>query len=202
MKAHHPRQLNPYLVGYKVFPDIEGKWNSGRHGRAWEECGSEAERAGWDTAEGRGGEKIFEVRRTHMDWFFLEEYLSREVIEELELYLYLEKDAGGHWETVVEETGWQEVKRYLVGSLANSGVPRITVEDGNWEGSGQLYLRHEYEGRPLEEEYAKRTLSHIHSLWSRPVYLETKEVRDRKERTKIIVVDKNGIRTLHPEDFM
>ena len=182
VKAHNARAVNPYLLGSAVFE------------RLWAEESREA-------GERAALERLREVRGSYMDWFFLEQYLSREIAEELGLYRYAERDGGGYVEQVVEETEWQAVKRELVRSLTTSGVPRITVVDGDYEGSLQLYLRHEWDGLALEEEYAKRTLAHIHYLWGRPVYLETRDVKNRKEHTKIIIVDKNGIRTMYPEDM-
>jgi spore cortex formation protein SpoVR/YcgB (stage V sporulation) len=136
---------------------------------------------------------IFDVRRTYMDWFFLDEFLTREIIEKLGLYVYVENDKDTYYKTVVEETDWRKVKRTLVQSMMNWGVPRIQLMDGNYQGSLQLYLSHAYEGLPLDDEYCRKTLEHIFSLWGRPVYLETREPHNGSTSAKLYVIDGRGI---------
>jgi stage V sporulation protein R len=194
VKAHLPRQLNPYLLGFAVFQDLKQRWDRGRHGPAYEELEEERQRQSWDLASGQGTAKLFEVRRTYMDWFFLEEFLKQELMEELGLYVYLEKDRGTHYDAVVEATDWREVKRLLVRGLMNSGVPRVRVVDGNYRDSLQLYLVHEFEGLPLQEDYCVRTLEHIHRLWRRPVLLESRELDGERMRRKLFIVDESGVR--------
>jgi stage V sporulation protein R len=194
VKAHHPQDINPYLLGYALFANIAERWDRGRFGQEYEESTESGKRNTWDRGLGLGAEKIFDVRRTHGDWFFLDEFLDREVIEELGLYVYLEKDRGDRVDAVVEETDWQAVKQYLVRSLMNSGIPRVEVVDGNYGGRLELYLRHLYEGLPLDEEYCRHTLEHIYSLWGRPVHLETREAHDGGDREKRYTCDDRGVR--------
>jgi stage V sporulation protein R len=193
VKAHHPREINPYLLGYALFSNIENRWDTGRFGREYEELRDARQREGWDLGLGEGRKKIFDVRRTYMDWFFLSEFLNQEVIEELELYLYVEKDLESHYETQVEETDWRKVKEILIRSMMNSGVPRILVADGNYRGALQLYLQHVYEGLPLNDEYCRRTLQHVYSLWKRPVHLETHEPHQGGLRQKLYRCDEEGV---------
>lgn len=193
VKAHHPRTINPYLLGSALFASIEERWNKGRFGRDYEECADEQQRKTWDTGLMKGLEKVFEVRRTHMDWFFVDEFLDRDVVEALQLYLYVEKEAEEHIEAVVEETDWRKVKHLLVQSLMNWGVPRILVVDGDYQGSRRLHLQHVFEGLPLDDEYARKTLQHVYSLWGRPVHLETVEVENRHTRRKMYTADQDGV---------
>lgn len=194
VKAHHGRDLNPYLLGTAIFKDIEERWDKGRFGPEYEECADMCAREQWDTGLGKGREKIFEVRRTHMDWFFVHEFLTRKTIDELDLYLYREHDRTTHYETVVEETDWEQVKAILVRSLMNWGVPRILVVDGNYRGANELLLVHEFEGLPLEDDYCRRTLEHVHELWDRPVQLDTAEPTGNNGTRKLVYrIDDHGI---------
>src|SRR3990172_11178495 len=61
--ATHPRVINPYLVGLRMFQDIEDRWNKGRFGREWEECKDPLKKEGWDLGLWQGRDKIFDVRR-------------------------------------------------------------------------------------------------------------------------------------------
>ncbi|MFV0446770.1 MAG: SpoVR family protein, partial [Planctomycetaceae bacterium] len=58
-------------------------------------------------------------------------------------------------------------------SLTNHGRPFIYVETGNYRNRGELYLRHEYQGGELRQDYARDTLANLQFLWGRPVHLET-----------------------------
>jgi stage V sporulation protein R len=193
VKAHNPRNLNPYLLGSALFNNIEMRWNTGRFGPEYEACSNALEKENWDVHFNKGCEKIMEVRRTHMDWFFIDEFLNREVVEDLQLYIYLESDKGSHVDLELKETNWRQVKRLMVQSLMNWGIPRILVVDGNYQNSSQLYLKHEYEGLPLDDEYCRKTLGHIYSLWGRPVYLESRNPSNDTLKA-IYFADHNGVR--------
>jgi len=193
VKAHNPRSINPYLIGSALFKNIEMRWNTGRFGPEYEACTDALKKKNWDLHLNKGLAKIMEVRRTHMDWFFIDEFLNREVIEDLQLYIYQESDKGTHIDVEVKVTDWEKVKKVLVQSLMNWGIPRIQVVDGNYANSSQLYLSHQFEGLPLDDEYCKKTLEHIYSLWGRPVHLETRNPSNQSEKA-FYSADHNGVR--------
>ncbi|WP_053095205.1 SpoVR family protein [Neomoorella thermoacetica] len=153
------RQINPYLVGSKIFEDIEKRW----------ENPSQEERERYGRTGGEGRSKIFEVRSCENDISFLRNYLTRELVEELDLYLY--QKVGSEW--VVVEKDWEKVRDGLVSRLINCGYPYIVVEDADYQRRGELYLKHRYEGLELDVSYLEKTLPHVYLLWGRPVHLET-----------------------------
>ncbi|HEB31426.1 MAG TPA: hypothetical protein ENI15_11215 [Spirochaetes bacterium] len=193
VKAHNPRMVNPYLLGYSMFSNIEDRWNKGRFGQAYEECDNANKKKNWDLGLMEGVKKVFNVRRTHMDWFFVDQFLTKEVIDNLDLYIYQDMDKHTHYETVVAETEWMKVKQTMVKSLMNWGIPRILVIDGNYRGSLQLLLHHNYESLPLEIEHCNRTLEHIFFLWERPVFLETMEPDGDRLKNKVFEINEEGI---------
>lgn len=157
--------INPYLVGLKIFESIEKRWDNP----------SAEERGKYGRQGGRGREKIFEVREMESDISFIRNYLTEELVEELDLYLY--EKVGNQW--VVVEKDWEKVREGLVGQMVNGGFPVIMVEDGDYLNAGELYLRHHFEGRELDVRYLEKTLPYVYLLWSRPVHLET--ILDGKE---------------------
>jgi stage V sporulation protein R len=171
--AKHPRMLNPYLVGLKIFEDIEDRWNKGRFGKAWEECEDPAKRQEWDLRLGKGKEKMFEVRRRYSDRFFIEEFLTEELVDALDLYLYQGKREGKEIKYVISEKDWRRIKDLLVSHLSTFDIPLIVVEDGDYQGKRELYLNHSYEGVELDQEYREKTLEQVFYLWNRPVHLES-----------------------------
>lgn len=153
-------QLNPYYLGYKIYEDIERRWN--------EPSAEEREKFGRKGGEGR--EKIFEVRELENDVSFLRNYLTEELCEELDLFVFelIEEE-----EWTITEKRWEKVRDQLVSNMTNFGFPYLQVEDGDYNGNRELYLKHCYEGTELDMRYARKALEHVHTLWGRPVHLET-----------------------------
>lgn len=73
----------------------------------------------------------------------------------------------------MQETDWEKVRDALLDSMTNFGVPVVTVEDGDYARRGELYLKHHYDGKPLDMDYTLRALKNIYTIWNRPVHLET-----------------------------
>ena len=156
----HKGQLNPYYLGYKIFEDIERRWDN--------PSAEERERFGRKGGEGR--EKIFEVRELDNDVSFLRNYLTEELCEELDLFVYELVDEE---EWTVTEKRWERVRDQLVSNMTNFGFPYIVVADGDYNRNRELYLKHSYEGAELDAGYARKVLEYVHALWGRPVHLET-----------------------------
>jgi stage V sporulation protein R len=156
----HKGQLNPYYLGYKILEDIERRWDN--------PTAEEREKFGRETGGGRA--KLFEVREMENDVSFLRNYLTEELCEELDLFVYELVDEE---EWTVTEKRWERVRDQLVANMTNFGFPYIVVADGDYNNNRELYLKHQYEGAELDMSYARRVLEHVHTLWGRPVHLET-----------------------------
>lgn len=163
--------LNPYYIGYKILKDIERRWNG--------ESG-DIEETNWlgdvitRPAGGDGRKKMFEVVEEECDTTFFRKYLTEELIQKLDLYTYVKeemKDGSINW--VVKDTNWKDVRDEIVNSMTNFGQPIVKVEDGNYNFAGELYLKHYYDGKELDEDYTARTLKSIYKIWGRPVHIET-----------------------------
>lgn len=162
--------INPYYVGYTILRDIESRWNG--------ELSSDFTEKNWSgdcivRPSGEGMKKIFEVRRDESDVSFLRKYLSEELVQRLDLYTYRQIDEGDELVWMVEETDWRKVRDAMLDSMTNFGVPIIYVEDADYNRHGELLLTHAYDNKPLDSEYAVRTLANIYKLWKRPVHLRT-----------------------------
>jgi stage V sporulation protein R len=153
-------QLNPYYLGYKIYEDIERRWN--------EPSADDRKKFGRRGSEGR--DKIFEVRELENDVSFLRNYLTEELCEELDLFVFelIEEE-----EWTITEKRWEKVRDQLVSNMTNFGFPYLQVEDGDYNGNRELYLKHRYEGTELDMRYGRKALEHVHALWGRPVHLET-----------------------------
>lgn len=184
--AFHSRQMNPYLVGLKIFEDIEERWDKGRSGREWKECQDPGKKEKWDLKIKQGREKIFAVRKGYSDRFFIEEFLTEKLFYDLELYTYEGRKEGNEIKYVIAEKDWQIVKELIVAHLSTFGQPLILVENGDYKGKRELYLKHAFDGIELDNEYQERTMEHIYYLWDRPVHLETIQLKKHQECKKVI----------------
>jgi stage V sporulation protein R len=153
-------QLNPYYLGYKIYEDIERRWNDP----------TTEERKKFSRSGKEGRDKIFEVRELDNDVSFLRNYLTEELCEELDLFVFelIEEE-----EWTITEKRWEKVRDQLVANMTNFGFPYLQVEDGDYNGNRELYLKHRYEGTELDLRYGRKALEHVYALWGRPVHLET-----------------------------
>ena len=151
-------RINPYHLGYKILEDIE---------RRWDQPTEEQQAKGMQPGQGRA--KIFEVREIESDISFLRNYLTKDLIEELDLYLY-HKD-GDEW--VISEKNWERVRDGIVQSMTNFGYPYLTADDPDFNHNTELLLRHHFEGQEMDLPYAEKTLEYVQHIWGRPVHLET-----------------------------
>ncbi|HEY7350525.1 MAG TPA: SpoVR family protein [Ktedonobacterales bacterium] len=151
--------LNPYHLGYKILEDIERRWDNPTE--------EERERLGRKPGQGRA--KIFEVRELENDVSLLRNYLTKELIQDLDLYIY--KKEGDEW--VIVEKDWQKVRDSIVASMTNFGYPYLVIEDADYRRNSELYLKHRFEGQELDLIYGEKTLQYVYQLWGRPVHLET-----------------------------
>ncbi len=173
-----PGQLNPYKIGIELFREIEERWNKGKFGRDYDDCDDLETRRRWDRKLGLGRQKIFEVRRIYNDVTFIDDFLNEDFCERLKLYVYGHDSRSGR--NVIQSKDWRKVKEKLLFSLTNLGQPLIEVLEANHGNRGELYLKHRFEGVPLDMEKARDTLKNLHRLWRRPVHVET--VEDGRDR--------------------
>ncbi len=171
--ANHPGRLNPYRIGYLLFQDIEDRWNKGKFGKDWEECDDWREKKHWDKQLGLGMQKIFEVRKLYNDVTFIDTFLTEDFAREHKLFSFAYNKENRRYE--IESREFNLIKKRLLQSLTNMGQPIIWVLDANYKNRGELLLRHQFEGIPLDEQYAEDVLKNLHTIWKRPVHITTKD---------------------------
>lgn len=168
--ANHPLRFNPYLLGAAIWESIEERWDQGRFGKDYENETDANKLKMWNTNAGLGREKIFEIRSTHNDWRFVDDFLTQEIVDKLQYYIYQVVD--GKLEIVTRNVKY--IKRVILDMLENFGLPKIVVKSNLDQKNRQsLSLNHIYDGKDLDDEYRIKTMEHIFSLWGRAVKLRT-----------------------------
>lgn len=173
----NPFDINPYYLGYRIYKDIEKRWD-------------EKHAAGESSITGR--QKIFEVRRDEDDISFLRNYLTIDLVQELKLFTYGRENEGPEEEDEeilyeIKSRMREEVVEALVRPRYNNWAPKIVVTDASSE---KICLRHDSEELgTLSFRYAEHMLEYIWELWAAPVELR---MRDDEDREVVLLFDEAG----------
>ncbi|MEF8756726.1 MAG: SpoVR family protein [Halobacteriales archaeon] len=119
--------------------------------------------AGWD--------RLFEVRESHNDVTFVDQFLTDEFVDEHDYFAYEYSRATGDYRATSSDAA--SVKKKLLLEFTNFGKPTVEVLDGNFRNRNELLLGHRYNGVALDLEQARHTLERVFELWGRPVALKT-----------------------------
>ncbi len=165
------QNINPYKVGIELMRDIEYRWNTGRFGKDYNECPSMHDKENWNTNLGLGREKIFEVRKSHNDITFLEEFLTPEFCNRQQIFTYKYNPRSARME--IDTRDFEAIKQKLLTQLTNFGSPLIQVEDSNYKNRKELLLKHVHGGVDLDMQFADATMRNLYAIWKRPVNLAT-----------------------------
>ena len=141
--------VNPYHLGFSMWEDI-------------------IEKHGLETAR--------RIVREEDDFGFIRNYLTRELIEKLELFVYEASDDG---DIRIAENDVHAVHEAILAPKFNYGAPRIAANHLHVDGSLQLVHDHQSDGRGVDLHRAERVLEYVGKIWQRPVTLHT--VGDRGE---------------------
>jgi stage V sporulation protein R len=171
------KQINPYKIGIELYRDIEERWNKGQFGKDYNDCKDMVEKERWDTQAGLGKEKIFEVRRTHNDITFIDEFFTADFCQRMKLFTYKFNQRTNRLE--IDQRDFEGIKAKLLSALTNFGSPLIEIADDNYGNRSEILLRHVYHGADLDLSTAQETMKNIYGLWRRPVNLTT--IIDDKE---------------------
>ncbi len=120
-----------------------------------------------------GWDRMREIRESHNDVTFIDEFLTQEFVDEHDYFTYEYLHSSGDYRATSSD--YRDVKKKLMLQLTNFGKPTVAVADGNYRNRNELLLEHQYNGVALDLEQAKETLSRVFELWGRPVALRTIE---------------------------
>jgi len=155
--------LNPYHLGFKILENIFQRWEKPEN--------QDQERLG--LTGGEGLKKLFQVRESDRDQSFLRQYLTHELMEELDLFQHEQQGNDRVITKVSDEENWEKIRDTLITNVGMNRVPVIRIIDANYDHQQKLLLSHLFDGRELDLGYAQHTMRHLYRLWNRPVVMET-----------------------------
>jgi stage V sporulation protein R len=135
--------INPYHLGFSIWEDL---------------------------IERRGLAFARQVMREEDDFSFVRNYLSVELAEKLELFVYEADHEGG---IRIAERDIHAIREAILAPRFNYGAPRVAVKSMHVDGSLELVHDHEGDGRGLDLTRAERVLDYVARVWRRPVSLQT-----------------------------
>jgi len=124
-----------------------------------------------DVDYGVGWKRMREVRETHNDVMFIDEFLTQEFVDDMDYFTYEYRTTKERAEIASRDV--EDVKKKLLLQTTNFGKPTVEVGTGNFNNSGELLLLHQYNGVVLDLSKATSLLERIHKMWGRPVNLAT-----------------------------
>lgn len=184
VKAQHRMALNPYLIGSEILKSVEDRWNKGQFGSEYDNCTDYQKKLDWDTKAGKGIEKVKEVMVSYTDWMLVQDFLTDDLIDKLDLYIYVEQENSDEIQYVRTGHTAKEIRQLIIACFSNSNAPKIEVVNGNFRDRGYLFLKHVYSGIQLDTKYAEETIKHLCGLWSNDVILAT-EFEGKKVQLRV-----------------
>ncbi|MBN2123025.1 MAG: SpoVR family protein [Deltaproteobacteria bacterium] len=172
--------LNPYALGMRLLSHIEEMADKGKISHEFQKIKGLRERAAYDRQTGKGQEFLYHVRENFSDFMFITTFIDQDFVDRHKLFVSGRRlnAQKGVWEYTVQSRKAEDYKKMLLESLYHPPHIRIEEKQGN---GGELYLNHQFEGKPLVREFIENTMRGIHFLWGGPVKLETSDVVEEKK---------------------
>jgi len=149
--------INPYFLGFKMLHDIKERWDEK-----------------FDKGESNidGWKKILQVVEEEDDISFIRNYLTKELSEELELFVYRHVTLNsGDQILEIESKELDDIKENLTKDIYNYRSPVIYVYNASKHG---LELVHENtQDGALDKKHLRKVMQYIYSIWKAPVDLKT-----------------------------
>ena len=133
----HIGRINPYYLGFNIFKKI---------------------------AEDKGLEACFFAREVHHDESFIREHLGEDLCREMNLFSYSLKRESYTIDEVADHDGWKLIRDDLIKNVGLNSVPHVYVEEVI-RNDNLLIIKHEFDGRELDLEYAEEVCKNITDLW-------------------------------------
>ena len=135
--------INPYHLGFSIWEDIIDRL---------------------------GITKARQICRDEDDFGFIRNYLTQELAEKLDLFVYESDHEGG---IRIADKDVHAIREAILAPKFNYGAPRVAVATMHTDGSLELIHNFGDDGRGLDIPRAERVLDYISRVWRRPVSMLT-----------------------------
>jgi len=179
-----PVGLNPYAVGWRLLMHIEELAEKGRISYDFQRIKDVKERKEYDKKLGKGKEFLFKLREDYNDFMLVNTFVDQEFVDKYDLFVVGKRINlfKGVMEYYIRSRNAEDYKKMLLDNLYHP--PHIKIDETKAK-DGELYLDHQFEEKPLVNEFIPMTMMGIEYLWGKPVKLETSEM-DEEDVDRII----------------
>jgi spore cortex formation protein SpoVR/YcgB (stage V sporulation) len=165
--------INPYTLGFAIFSDIR---------RVCENPTEEDKRFCPEYAGGDWLETVHHAMANFKDESFILQFLTPKVIRDLKLFSILDDDSDSAIcvTAIHDDDGYRQVREELA-DLHNVSKqdPDIQVFEVALRGDRSIRLHHNQQDRvPLDEDFAREVMKHLHRLWKFDIHLESLRADD------------------------
>ncbi len=183
--------INPYALGMRLFDHIEEMADKGKISTEFQRIQNEQKRRNFDGKTGLGTDYVFKIREDFDDFLFIKTFIDQDFVDKHKLFVTGRRlnPQRMTWEYYIKSRDAGEYRQMLLDSLYHP--PFIEIDATK---DGCLYLDHQFEGKPLVNEFIQNTMLGIEYLWGGPVKLETSELIEDPQES----MQDNGY-TLPPE---
>jgi len=117
-------------------------------------------------------EKMIEVVSDEDDISLIKNYLTKELVEEMNLFTYKsEKDKNGDNILTIKSRNPDDVAESLTKDMHNYRSPVITIEKAS--SLGMELIHHNTDNKTLDERNLAKVMGYIYELWGSPVDMQT-----------------------------
>lgn len=155
--GHDKLNINPYFLGFTILSDIR---------KRWDELHSNG------NSSITGFQKVLEVVSEEDDISFIRNYLTQDLVDELQLFAYVKKyDKQQEAYLEVISKNLEDVIEHLISKLYNYRAPVISIVQANNDG---LELEHETpEIGTLDLKHTEKVMEYLYYAWGGIVDLRT-----------------------------
>lgn len=155
--GNNPLNINPYYLGFTILQDIRKRWDNYK-------AAGESNISGW--------EKMLEVVSEEDDISVIKNYLTKELVEEMELFAYKsEVEKNGDTVITIKSRDPIDVAEHLTKDSHNYRAPIITIEKAS--PTGLELIHHPSNDKTLDERNISKVLGYMYEIWRAPIDIQT-----------------------------
>lgn len=193
---------NPYAIGLRLIQYVEQLADKGRISHYFQKLNNIEARDKYDDGSKRGREALFELRKNFSDFTLITTFVDQDFIDEHNLFVVGQREnrQRGTIEYYVKSRKAEDYKQMLLSRQYHPPVIQVNEEKTK---DNEIYIIHEFEGKPLYLPYIQDTMMAICWLWTgNPkkgvVRLETTElIRKRSQNGETEIAERRVLFTFH-----
>ncbi len=172
--------LNPYALGLRLVQYVEELANKGKLTKDFQRVENAEIRENYNQDTKRGKEAIFKLRDNFSDFTLLKTFIDQDFVDTHELYVIGQRynEENNTIQYYIKSKKAEDYQQMTIDTLYH---PPHVVVDLERTDDKVLCLVHDFEGKPLLEDFVEDTLMGISYLWGGEVQLLSHEITPKDD---------------------